>query len=50
MKKTNIYLTENMRSGLSYLAKQTGLTSAEHVRRAIDDYLKKKEKINERKI
>lgn len=39
MKQTNIYLTEQQRKRLKELAKETGLTAAEHVRRAIDAYL-----------
>ena len=39
MKRTNIHLTEPQRKRLKELAKKTGLTAAEHVRRAIDAYL-----------
>lgn len=41
MKKTNLYLTEPSIAKLQELAKQTGLSVAELVRRAIDDFLKK---------
>ena len=39
MKKTNLYLTEQQIAALKKLSKSTGLPSAEHVRRALDDYL-----------
>jgi len=41
MKKTNLYLTEPSIAKLQELAKQTGLSVAELIRRAIDDFLKK---------
>ena len=41
MKRTNIHLTEQQRAKLAKLAKKTGLTVAEMVRRAIDAFLKK---------
>ena len=40
MKRTNIHLTEQQRAKLAKLAKKTGLTVAEMVRRAIDAFLK----------
>jgi hypothetical protein len=42
MKKTNLYLTEPSIAKLQELAKQTGLSVAELIRRAIDDFLNKK--------
>lgn len=41
MKRTNIFLPEQMRAALQALADKTGLTVAELVRRAIDEYLKR---------
>ncbi|MHB8255337.1 MAG: ribbon-helix-helix protein, CopG family [Acidiferrobacter sp.] len=41
MIRTNIFLPEQFLIKLRALAKATGLTVAEHVRRAIDDYLSK---------
>jgi predicted DNA-binding protein len=39
MKRTNIHLTNKQLRQLGQLAKQTELPVAEHIRRAIDDYL-----------
>jgi len=41
MKKTNLYLTGPSIERLQALAKKTGLSVAELIRRAIDDFLKK---------
>ena len=41
MKRTNIYLTEPSVEKLQALAEKTGLSVAELIRRAIDDFLKK---------
>jgi predicted transcriptional regulator len=41
MKRTNIYLSEPSVGKLQELAKQTGLSVAELIRRAIDEFLKK---------
>lgn len=41
MKRTNIFLPEQLLAKLSALAEKTGLSVAEIVRRAIDEYLKK---------
>ena len=41
MKRTNIYLTEPSVQKLQAMAKKTGLSVAELIRRAIDDFLKK---------
>ena len=40
MLRTNIYLTKSEKTELQKLAKKTGLSSAELIRRAIDAYLK----------
>ncbi|WP_432280021.1 ribbon-helix-helix protein, CopG family [Polaromonas hydrogenivorans] len=42
MKRTNIYLTEPSVEKLQELSKQTGLSVAELIRRAIDGFLNKK--------
>ena len=42
MKRTNIYLSEVQHKALKKLSKKTGLSLAELVRRAVDDYLDKK--------
>ena len=42
IKRTNIYLTEPSVAKLQELSKQTGLSVAELIRRAIDDFLNKK--------
>ena len=44
MKRFNFYLTENQINKLKSLSKKTGLKISELVRRAIDDYLEKKDK------
>lgn len=41
MKRTNIYLTEPSVEKLQTLSEKTGLSVAELIRRAIDDFLKK---------
>ena len=41
MKRTNIYLTEPSVAQLQALSAKTGLSVAELIRRAIDDFLKK---------
>lgn len=44
MKRVNFHLTEDQIKKLKSLAAKTGLKEAEHIRRAIDDYLDKKER------
>ena len=44
MKRTNVHLTEQQLEALSNLLELTGLPVAEHIRRAIDEYLAKFEK------
>lgn len=44
MKRTNVHLTDNQIKGLKALSKITGLNVAEHIRRAIDGYLKREKK------
>jgi len=39
MKKTNIYFPEPQLEALKKLSKETDLSMAEHIRRAMDDYL-----------
>ena len=47
MIRTNIHLTEKQLEALRKLSEDTGLTVAEHIRRAIDEYLEtKSDKIN----
>lgn len=41
MKRSNYHLTEKQIERLRELSEQTGLTAAELVRRAIDEYVKK---------
>ncbi|WP_084150459.1 ribbon-helix-helix domain-containing protein [Azohydromonas australica] len=41
MKRTNIHLSEQSREALQALSERTGITVSEHVRRAIDEYLKR---------
>lgn len=41
LKRTNLYLSVPVLEKLRQLATTTGLSVAEHIRRAIDDYLKK---------
>ena len=42
MKRTHIYLTEPSVAKLQELSKKTGLSVAELIRRAIDDFLNQK--------
>jgi predicted DNA-binding protein len=42
MKRINTHLTKQQIEALKKLADKTGLTVAEHIRRAIDEYLEKK--------
>lgn len=46
MKRTALFLPEPLLKVLKALAKKTDTTVAEHIRRAIEEYL---EKLNERK-
>ena len=39
MKRTNVHLTDSELKQLNILSKKTGLTVAEHIRRAVDEYL-----------
>jgi len=41
MKRINTHLTDRQIKLLEELAKKTGLKTAEHIRRAIDEYLEK---------
>jgi predicted DNA-binding protein len=41
MNRTNIYLPEQLKIALKLLSDKTGLSAAELVRRAIDEYLKR---------
>ncbi len=41
MKRVNYHLTEKQIESLKQLADTTGMTVAEHIRRAVDDYLDK---------
>jgi predicted DNA-binding protein len=41
MKKHNFYLSDEETAGLKALKKKKGITEAEIVRRAIDEYLKR---------
>jgi hypothetical protein len=41
MRKLNFYLPEQVVAALQALSDKTGLTVSEHIRRAIDAYLKK---------
>jgi hypothetical protein len=41
MKRTNMYFPQPMFKRLAELAKRTGISIAEHVRRAVDEYLKR---------
>jgi len=43
MKRTNINLRENQHNALGELSQKTGATVSELIRRAIDEYLKKKQ-------
>ena len=49
MKTRTFYLTDRQIEALEELVKDTDMTMAEHVRRAIDDYLKKLKKEENRK-
>ena len=40
MKRVNIYITDNQYATFKQLAKETGLKFTEHVRRAMDKYIK----------
>jgi predicted DNA-binding protein len=44
MKRTNIFLPIPMLERLARLSEKTGLSVAEHIRRAIEAYLKRVEK------
>jgi len=44
MKRTNIHLTDKQRQELKALSERTGLKAAEHIRRAVDEYLIKQNK------
>lgn len=46
MKRVNFYLTEQQIAKLKELFKSTGLSISEHIRRAIDEYVKKIEKVS----
>jgi len=41
MKRTHIFLPEPVIAALKALSVKTGLSVAEHIRRAIDEYLKR---------
>ena len=41
MKRTHIFLPELVTVALKSLSEKTGLSVAEHIRRAIDEYLKR---------
>lgn len=41
MKRTHIFLPEQVVDALKALSQKTGLSVAEHIRRAIDEYLKR---------
>jgi predicted DNA binding CopG/RHH family protein len=43
MKRINTHLTKQQIESLKKLADKTGLTVAEHIRRAIDEYLAKQQ-------
>ena len=43
MIRTRIFLSEDQRKRLGALASATGLTPSEHARRAIDEYLERRE-------
>jgi hypothetical protein len=42
MRRVNYHLTEQQLQALRQLAEKTGLTVAELIRRAVDDFLKKR--------
>lgn len=41
MKRTHIFLPEGVISALKALSEKTGLSVAEHIRRAIDEYMRR---------
>jgi predicted DNA-binding protein len=41
MKRTSLFLPEQQRGELQVLSERTGISTSEHVRRAIDEYLKR---------
>lgn len=41
MKRTHVFLPEPVIAALRTLSEKTGLSVAEHIRRAIDEYLKR---------
>lgn len=41
MKRTHLFLPEPIVAALKSLAEKTGLSVSEHIRRAIDEYLKR---------
>ena len=41
MKRLHVFIPEQQIEGLAVLSKKTGLKTAEHIRRALDDYLTK---------
>lgn len=43
MRRTNFYFPDDMLAALRALAKRTEISVSEHIRRAIDAYLKRKE-------
>lgn len=43
LKRTNMYISAGQRQILDRLASQTGLSMAEHVRRAVAKYIRRKE-------
>ena len=43
MRRVNLHLTEQQIHRLQALSQATGLSVAEHVRRALDDYLSKQD-------
>lgn len=49
MKRTNVHLSKQQLERLNALSDDTGLTVAEHIRRAIDEYLEKRQKDAEKK-
>lgn len=49
MKRTNLHLTEQQLARLERLKDATGMSVAEHVRRAVDAYLKANEKKGEKR-
>jgi hypothetical protein len=45
MQRVNYHLTEQQLQALRTLAQKTGLTVAELIRRAVDEFLKRKETV-----